>query len=247
MINDCITYLKQRFNLLLFSALAIYLILYSKNTVEISEVDFILFPFALVFLFIMRLYDDLWNESNDSEKGRVYSNKDSAKNLKGVLCLTLFVFLSSVFICDWRIGIITTVFFMINHLLYFFFFTFKGLSQLLPLLKYAVLTFVLSLHYNTTFIFDGLTLFPFLALFFAFIVFEILDDVDFYFKRNFILIFLLIPYLLLFANNYPRFLHWEILIISLTSIALSFMPNRTTPYVFLIMFLGTRIILLYEI
>lgn len=172
-------YLKQRFKPTIFAGLTLFLILFAVPH-PFSKINAIVFVLPVfVFLGILRLYDDLMSYQVDASKPhRIYTHKESRNLLALILAgFTLFCLIVLFFLHPIVAGI-AAVFLMLNDILYRLLFD-KGYSRyFLPLIKYPVI--VLLLYYLNSIEFSWLIgLCLMISVFFAFICFEVLDDVSF--------------------------------------------------------------------
>lgn len=236
--SDLILYIKQRFNLGIFSMLTLFLLLFSKKNLVFSWEDVTHYFLVFFFLFLMRLYDDLQNAIIDIDKeNRIYTDSKAQKNLKIALVLLVVPFLLLVY--QFKTELLTSIilFFIINHLLYQFLFPVRNIKSYLPLLKYPLISMALLGEFNGVCI----------ALFLALIVFEILEDAQFPIERKYAFPLAIIAMILLIPSMH---IYYFILLLVVLSITLSLISRKTkgSPYLFLLIFLFTRLIIIsYEL
>lgn len=233
--SDFILYIKQRFRFGIFSLLTLFLLLFSKNELVFEWEDVSRFLLLLFFLFIMRLIDDLQNSNTDiHKKNRIYTDKIVQKKLSKALVMLLIAFFYLVYNYKTELVKYTLAFFSINWLLYLLLFSIRNFKSYLPLLKYPVVVIVLMSGFNWACV----------GLFFAMIVFEILEDAEFPIAEKYsypiaiIAMSLLIPALNVF---------YLILLLCALTPALILIARKTkwAPYQFLLLFLVTRLIVIY--
>lgn len=236
--SDFILYIKQRFNLGIFSMLTLFLLLFSKNKLHFSTQDVSHFFLILFFLFLMRLYDDLQNAITDSHKeNRIYTDSKARKKLSIILVILLVPFLYFVYQFYTELLQYVILFFLINQLLYLFLFPVGNFKSYLPLLKYPLVSIALMGEFDWVCI----------ALFPAMIVFEVLEDAQFPIVKKNVYYIAIIAMSMIFVSLDVKYL---ILLLFLLPIALLLIARKTkwTPYLFLLLFLITRLITIsYEI
>lgn len=144
--NSLSTYIKQRLNISLWSLLAVMLIALSLKDFSISLVQFYSLPFVILFLFIMRLFDDLASAEIDKGKeNRSYTTMTTKKELQKYLVTAQLILLSTLAIFDIKRAMYLLSFFILNHFLYYVLFDISKFRYFLPLLKYPFIIFLLSL------------------------------------------------------------------------------------------------------
>lgn len=230
--SDLILYIKQRFNLGIFSLLTLFLLLFSKNRLHFSPEDISHFFLILFFLFLMRLYDDIQNSITDShKKNRIYTESKARKNLILVFAILLVPFLYFVIQCKTDLLKYVIIFFLINQLLYLFLFSVHYVKSCLPLLKYPLVSIALLGEYNWACI----------AIFPAMIVFEILEDAQFPIVKKYVYSIATIAVSLLFLSFDIKYFIILLFTLPLTLVLIA-RKTKWTPYLFLLMFLLTRLI-----
>jgi hypothetical protein len=179
------------------------LIAISLKDFSISLVHVYSIPFVLFFLFIMRLFDDLASAKIDSEKvNRDYTNKATKKELQIILIISQIVLISIVAFFDTKIAVNLFFFLFGNNILYYLLFNVSKFRYFLPLLKYPFIIYILNLESS----------FNLIAVYGAFVVFEMLED-----------------------PLFPNYL--------LTNYKSAIPDKKIIPYLFLLFFLLTQIIL----
>lgn len=236
--SDFITYIKQRFHLGIFSLLVLFLLLFSKSKLVFGLEDVLNFVLLLFFLMIMRLYDDLQNSVTDREKkNRIYTESEARKKLYVALIILILSFLILIFNFKKELLWEIILFFCINHILYLFLFNYRNFRSYLPLLKYPLIFIALYGQFNIVSI----------ALFLAMIVFEILDDIKFPTPEKYSYAIISLTMILLIPNFQIKYLLTLLIILPITFFIIS-KNSKTTPYLFLLIFLITRLtIISYEI
>jgi hypothetical protein len=236
--SDFILYIKQRFNLGIFSLLTVFLLLFSKNKLIFDWEDVTHFFILFFFLFVMRLFDDLQNSVTDShKKNRIYTDRKARKNLSVILALLLIPFLCFVYLFKTELLNYVIAFFLINWLLYLLLFPVRNFKSYLPLLKYPLVSIAFLGEFN----------WACMALFLAMIVFEILEDAQFPIERKYAYPLAILAMSLLIPSMH---VYYFLLILVMLSLSLFLITRKTkwTPYQFLLLFLLTRLITIsYEI
>jgi hypothetical protein len=236
--SDFILYIKQRFNLGIFSLLTVFLLLFSKNKLIFDWEDVTHFFMLFFFLFVMRLFDDLQNSITDShKKNRIYTDRKARKNLSVILALLLIPFLYFVYLFKTELLNYVIAFFLINWLLYLLLFPVRNFKSYLPLLKYPLVCIAFLGEFNWACV----------ALFLAMIVFEILEDAQFPIERKYAYPLAILAMSLLIPSMH---LYYFLLLLVMLSLTLFLITRKTkwTPYQFLLLFLLTRLITIsYEI
>ncbi len=231
--NIFFTYLHQRFNLWLFSTLTCYLLIFSKSNFHFDFNDIHHFFLLLFFLLVMRLYDDLKNTNNDKEKpDRIYTNITRAKELSIRLYVLVTLLLAWLAYYNFLLALYTLVFFLFNHLLYYLLFNKHTFKHYLPLLKYPLIFIALSNHVNITAV----------ALFLAFLVFEIIEDKEFPITKSYAWLLATVASLLLFLEK-PINHVWSYALLFILIIIVLVTHSKYSPYFYLALFLLSRIII----
>jgi hypothetical protein len=232
------TYLRQRFNFITYGALAIYLFLYAKADLHFQPADAMSLIVVLLFLLVMRLYDDLQNARYDQGKpDRIYTEFGPAKKLYiFFIVITLLVSCVLLFL-DPASGTFFLMFLLINHGIYVLLVNQSNWRYFLPFLKYSFIAALISKGVS------GAAL----SLFFAFLTFDILDDPAFPLPRwSAIISSILAIGLLLPAQDKTHYIAFGGL--AGAAIALTLVRHRYSSYLFLVLFLILRLIdPLYEI
>lgn len=233
--SDFILYLKQRFKWSIFLLLTLFLLLVSKNKLVFGIADITNFVIILFFLLIMRLYDDLQNSVTDRNKSnRIYTSLESKKKLEYVLIILMISYLCIVSFFNIELAKKTALFFVVNHVLYIILYNFGNFKSYLPLLKYPLLFII----------FNGSIDLTSMALFLAMIEFEILDDIDFPLSKKLSYAFGCISISLLIPKFNLFYFIVLLVVLSITVFILS-KKTKTVPYLFLLLFLLTRITVLF--
>ena len=162
-------YIRQRFSPLTFTLLSLYLFLFINEGFPFNTTGVIDLVLIAVFLFTMRLYDDLQNIPFDLLTDRIYTDPAAAKTLKGVflgaaLCLVVLASL-----VDPGSGAMVLLFLVANHTLYHLLVGRSSWRYFLPLIKYTFLAGLLAGDWKLSH----------LALFFAFLTYDLIDDSTF--------------------------------------------------------------------
>ena len=233
--SDFILYLKQRFKWSIFLLLTFFLLLFSKNKLVFGIADITNFVIILFFLMLMRLYDDLQNWVTDRNKSnRIYTALESKKKLAYILIILIILYLGVLIFFNIELAKKAALFFGINHILYLIFFNYWNFKSYLPLLKYPIIYMALNGHFDLTAI----------ALFLAMIAFEILDDIDFPVSKKLRYAFACISISLLIPKFNLFYFIVLFLALSITVFLLS-KKTKTVPYLFLLLFLLTRLTVLF--
>jgi hypothetical protein len=229
--SDLILYIKQRFNLGVFSMLTLFLLLFSKKNLVFDWEDATNFFLLFFFLFLMRLYDDLQNSNTDSDKkNRIYTDSKARKNLIILLAILLVPFHFLVYQFKAELLLYVIAFLAINHVLYVLLFPLLNFKSYLPLLKYPLMSIALLGESNLACI----------ALFLAMIVFEIIEDTQFPIEIKYAFPFAVISMCLLIPTVH---IYYFILLLLVLLITLFLIKRKTkgSPYLFLLLFLLTRL------
>ncbi len=233
--SDFIVYLKQRFKWRIFLLLTLFLLLFSKNKLFFGIADIINFVLILFFLLIMRLYDDLQNSVTDRNKSnRIYTSLESKKKLGYILIILMILYLGALTFFNIELAKKMALFFGVNHVLYLILFHYGNFKSYLPLLKYPLLYIILNGNFDLTSI----------ALFLAMIEFEILDDIDFPLSKKLSYVVACISISLLIPTFNLFYFIVLLFVLAITVFILS-KKTKTIPYLFLLLFLLTRITVLF--
>lgn len=233
-----ITYLKERFNIFVWGALAFFLLMFSKNIISLSNTDVFTYLFLLFFLLITRLYDDLLNANADKGKpNRSYTDEKQSKTLTFFLIGISALFISALFFYDANLAKWALIFLIGNHLLYLVLYKIWKLKHFLPLLKYPLIFIALNGQFNLVAI----------SLFLAFMVYEIMDDATFPIAKPYACILTIAAFALLLDSFHIKHLMLFILL-SIASFATVVINKKYYPYIFLLLYLFSRLItLIHEI
>lgn len=227
-------YLQQRFNLWLFTALSLYVLLFAKASFQFEFLDSYQLIFVLIFLLTMRLYDDLQSTQVDRGKpDRIYTDPKTAKELTLVLAGLLFLFLTGLLFFDRLLALYAFLFFSINHIIYLLLFNKNDFRSFLPLLKYPALVWAIA----------GQLSFNLPALFLGFIVFEAIEDKEFPIRRSFAYFLAAIAFGFLLVEL-PFQNAWFVALLFAISALVIFINSRYSPYIFLALLLLSRLTLL---
>ena len=230
--NNLLIYIKQRFHPLRFTALGVFLLLFSKANLRFDNTDLYHFCFLIVFLFIMRLYDDLQSAIIDRNKPhRIYTNETVKKGLSNYLILLAVFFLITLEFYDYKLAIKCLIFFIANHFLYLLFFNNINVRPYLSLLKYPLIVAALSNHFDLC---TG-------AILFAFIAFESNDDPTFPHAKSVCFTSSIIAFTLLLPINDHKYI-WPFIILFIGADAALLTNKRQASYLFLLFFLFSKLI-----
>jgi hypothetical protein len=163
------TYVRQRFSLLTFGLLSIYLFLFINENIPFNAAGAIDLVFIALFLFTMRLYDDLQNIPFDLMTGRIYTDPAAAKTLKAVFLGAALCLVALASLVNPMSGALVLLFLVTNHTLYHLLVARSSWRYFLPLIKYTFLAGLIS---------GGWSISHF-ALFFAFLTYDLIDDTTF--------------------------------------------------------------------
>lgn len=229
-------YRRQRFNTWLFTALSFYLLLFANASFEFEPSDAYKFIFILFSLLAMRLYDDLQSVRIDEGKSdRIYTDPVVAKELTFVLIGLLFFFLTALLFVNWLLALYALVFLSVNHVIYLFLFQKNDFNYFLPLLKYPALVWALTEQLS----------FDLPALFFAFLVFEAIDDKQFPIRGSYTYYLAAVAFGLL-SIDLPLYNAWMSILLFAISVLVIFINSKYSPYIFIALFLLGRLTLLFN-
>lgn len=186
-------------------AVSLFLILLSLQELKISQFHVLSLPFVFLFLIVMRLFDDIASAEVDKAKeNRIYTTVCVKNELKRVLIALHLILLGVLSIFDIQRALLLLLFFALNQLLYSFLFKRAKCRYFLPLFKYPFVVFLLNFELS----------YQLVAVYFAFVIFEMLDDKTFpgyllegykgslinkkYFPYFFLFLFLLIHLILIY-------------------------------------------------
>jgi hypothetical protein len=163
-------YLRQRFLIVKFGALAAYLLLFSKNDLSFAASDAISLATIFLFLLAMRIYDDLQNAHHDAHKlNRIYTDPAAAKPLYGACAIVALLVAARLSFVSLASGATFISFIVVNHVIYLVFINRFGWRSFLPFLKYPFIVALIGNNWSA----------GSLALFFAFLTFDLIDDPTF--------------------------------------------------------------------
>lgn len=230
--NNFFIYIKQRFHPLLFTVLAIFLLLYSKANLNFNVSDFYHFCFLIGFIFIMRLYDDLQSAVIDRNKpDRIYTDETIRKELSNRWILLTVVFLISLAFFNYILAAECFVFLVVNHIFYQLFFKNINVRPYLSLLKYPLIVAALSNHFDLNSI----------AILFAFIAFESSEDPEFPHAKFVRFTSSILAFILLLPINNHKY-SWPFILLFITADAALIINRKHAPYLFLLLFLISKLI-----
>ncbi len=236
--NSFITYLKERFNIFVWGALALFLLLFSKHQISLNKTDAYMYFFLLFFLLITRLYDDLLNADADKDKpNKSYTEEKHTKTLLFFLIGISAIFISLLFFYEANLANLALIFLIGNHLLYLILYKTWKFKHFLPLLKYPLIFIALHGQFSIVAI----------SLFLAFMVYEIMDDKDFPISKPYACLLTIAAFALLLENLPIKHLVLFILL-AVASFATVVINRKYFPYIFLLLYLFSRLIsLIHEI
>ena len=245
--NNLPTYIKQRFNVLIFAALSFYMILFAKN-LQLEWVTFIKdFSFLMFAFFSLRLYDDLQQWEIDFEKpNRNYTEANTRRSLISYVIILFLITGALGALISNRIAIGFITFVILNHLLYFFLLKKGKFHTLLPLVKYPILLYLLLIsntESSTSIIIQNWQII--LSLFFAFIRMESMNDEAFILNSRQTILFNLISFALLLQGH----LNDKTLILCVSANSITFIPEyfrfKGKDYFYLLTLLTFKLLLYY--
>jgi hypothetical protein len=243
MFESVITYARQRFSLLLFGPLALFLFFFAKGSLAPRPSDYFWLPLVLVLLFLFRLFDDLQNRDFDQFKpNRCYTGSGNYRQLRVFLAGFSAVVFAVLIWVNPLAGFVTTGFFLLNLLLYKLLLQQWKFRNILPLLKYPFLSLLLAFLFrqNQVPVLNQVAIS--FALFPAFVLYESLTDENFPLQNvSRILLFtaVFLPFLPRFSPTLPGILLAGAACVLL--LALLYFRNRTLPYLMLLFLLFTRL------
>ena len=242
-------YVRTRFNLLLFPALALYLLLFAEGSLDSGEPYFVKYLFAFGMLFLLRLFDDLQNREYDKSKpDRVYTNEADYLMLRRLLYGLAMLFMLLLWIVHPLSGLLVLLIFgVINTWLYRRFLHHPKGQTLLPLLKYPVLVMLIQLFPEGLSSFDLSEAILALSVLPAFILYE--ADTDQEFSLHTVLrellfwctFVLFVPFI---AESDQQVL--LLLIIAIAYVLYRWVPRKFSLYLPLLALLNIRLILAYD-
>ncbi len=236
-------YLKQRFKPAIFAGLTLLLILFSvPKPLQDTRVFVLILP-VFILLGLLRLYDDIMNYQTDANKpNRIYTHYESRKLLTMQLAAFTFIFLAVVAFITPVLAVLLILFLLLNDILYRLFLNSGNWKHYLPLLKYPVIVALLYLLTASTFSqwTAGCLM---IAIFCAFIVFEILDDPTFPIRSKPLILIgnISLTALIIGFNNLGSW--WVYLIILILGNLLIRWKHKVAPYLFLAFVMLSKIAL----
>ena len=233
-----ITYLKERFNIFVWGALAFFMLMFSKNEISFNKTDGFTYLFLLFFFLITRLYDDLLNTNADRGKpNRSYTEEKHSKTLTFFLIGISAVYILALFFYDSNLANLALIFLVGNHLLYIVLYKIWKFKHFLPLLKYPLIFIALNGQFSIVAI----------SLFLTFVVYEIMDDADFPIAKPYACILTIAAFALL-LENLPIKHFILFILLAIASFATVIINKKYFPYIFLLLYLFSRLIsLIHEI
>jgi len=225
-------YLRQRFAIVTFGALALYLLLYAKADLSFAAHDAVSFAVILLFLLAMRLYDDLQNVHHDAQKSRrIYTEPGASKALYGAWAIIVALEIGLLMFLNVASGITLVIFLILNHCVYLLFINRFGWRSFLPLLKYP---FISGVAVNTWSI-------GCLSLFFVFLTFDLIDDPTFPLPRWSSAAAATVAFALLIPSTSPS-CYIVVGALAIAASLVSLARSWYAAYAFLILFLLARLI-----
>lgn len=172
------TYIHQRFSATLFVVFSVWLFLYAVPFYEMNILSGLNVLKVFFILWSFRLYDDVMQWQNDEAfEDRIYTGKNSRSKLIFPLVVSLlFVPFITVDPPYFQLASGWLYFIIINHVLYKVFVHSAFGSFILPLLKYPLI--YVYLIYSCTVVEDFAweILLSALAVFFAMVLYDLLED-----------------------------------------------------------------------
>jgi hypothetical protein len=209
--NKLLKYRQQRFKIWPFLSLSVLNLLLSKNNIEFGVMDAYLLQQILVFLFGMRLYDDLKNSAFDFGKpNRDYTLKENKANLTK----SLIVILATNVLLQWNNAInilFFVIFFITNHFLYSLFFKHEKGRFVLPLIKYAFISI---------FICNGTVLLG-IMMFLAMFAFDLFNDTNAPFSKKLIYPSVVLVFVIFYSQNSTLFYLFPTIALTITIVAMA--------------------------
>lgn len=233
--NSLITYIKQRFNPILYIGFTLYIFFFSIPFTHVNKVSFVCLAYLFLFLFVFRLYDDLMNTNKDTGlPNRDYTN-DKIRNtlVKYLIGFAILLLSFSAIISIW-LGLFVLIFVVLNH---FFYLIFKGnnIRAILPLLKYPIICAFIQFFIVPKLSVNHELVHSSVSLFFIMVTFESLEDSKFIIpiRFSYLLQFfsLSLIFLLKYLNTESQILFSLLL---LCSLILTFFRIKLFPYLFLL-------------
>jgi hypothetical protein len=232
--NKLLKYRQQRFKIWPFLSLSVLILLLSKNNIKFGIMDAYVLIQILVFLFSMRLYDDLKNAAFDFGKpNRDYTLKENKADLTKSLIVTSIIAV----LLHWNNTsntVLLVAFFISNHLLYFLFFKHEKGRFILPLIKYA---FIVSLICNGNIL---LGLMMFLVMF----AFDLASEPQAPFSRKLIYPALVLVFAVFYSQNSTLFYVFPAIGLTITIVAMA-IQYRHASYLLLANLLILKLIHLF--
>lgn len=224
--------------------LGVFIFLFSRPVSAFNVRSFVSFVLLIAFLFVFRLYDDLLQARNDEGKQhRNYTETSARKTLLYFLIAFLGILLCIAIFISVYLAFLLFCFIAINHLLYLLLINNKTVSGFLPLLKYPFVFFLLQFSDLSAPVIGAQLVFHAIALFFAFVAFESMEDKIFPvpIKYSYVLQILSFALIFVWKVNGISILTFSLLL-SL-SIIWTFFRMKAHPYMYLSCFLVFEIMI----
>lgn len=242
--SELIIYIKQRFNLALFTGLALYIFLFNVPLKYLNIQSLVALGILLFSLFVLRLYDDLMQFKYDKGKPNRNYTQLEIRNILFIYWIILaIVLLGLAALISVKLSLTILTFLILNHVIYLLLINLKKIASILPLLKYLVFCGVLQVFYSSKMGID----FPMIAssgaLFFVFLTYETLEDPGFIFPFRFNYVFQIISYILiLFLKPELTILLLMVIFLSISLLSVYFKTFKF-PYLFLLLILFFKFII----
>lgn len=173
------SYINQRFQWRVYLSLTLYLIFYAIGGLNFENLTFLegilLIPLSMIFLFLFRIFDDLQNRKEDViKKDRLYAVPSNVLYFKKVTIASFFILLNVTVLGFSKLLLPMLVVLLFCAALYLFKPLLKRFSFIIPLFKYPLFVFIIEylIHGEIT----QNDLLSGLALLFAFIAYELIED-----------------------------------------------------------------------
>ena len=213
--HDLSKYIKERIDLLSWSALAYALVCFTHGSFWLNGMRLAESFGVFVFLILFRLYDDLANSEIDRHKLQRSYTKDS----KTILLKRYFYLLYAGLILllafhEARQAILLISFLLLCEICYYVLFSFRKIRLLLPLLKYPFVVLVLGSQ-------DPYVIF---GLFLIFLIIEYRDEDVI--SKFMALPILFVAYALCYLNNQDLHVAIVFLILSIAALLVNYKRAR---------------------
>lgn len=177
MLNNILTYRKQRVGFLKFFGLSLFLLFYALKWEQIKAGYWPLIVPVFILLFLFRLYDDLMQWKNDLSKDhRNYTDPQTRRSLIKFWIPAIILVSIGVMAFSTMTGMLLSAFVLLNHLLYLIFVRNRFMALILPLIKYPIFILLLIFYANGKDQIDHQLLISAVSVFIAFTAFESMDD-----------------------------------------------------------------------